>query len=299
MDITRETLAAMYVAFKKNFQVGFDRPAASWNKVATLVPSNTAQNFYDWLGSFPGMREWIGDRQIKFAGEYDYAIKNRKFEQTIGVPIDKIEDDLLGMYAPMFESMGEAASLWPDEIVWEAIRNAFVTNCYDGQFFFDTDHPTYNADGDQNGTVSNTQGGAGAPWMLLNTKKTLKPFIWQLRQAPSRLIKLDREEDQNVFFKDQYIYGTKGRGNSGYGFWQMAHGSKQTLNAANFRLARQAMEAIKDDRGRPVVNSPNLLVVGPALRDTAEELIKKERLTGGEDNVLKDAVEVMVSPYLY
>lgn len=299
MDITRATLDALFTGYKKNFQVGFDKYASSWNKIATEVPSTTAQNAYPWLGDLPGLREWIGDRQIKQFGAHDYAIKNRKFEQTIGVKVDAIDDDEFGVYAPMFTAMGEAASLWPDEIVWGALRDGFATNCYDGQYFFDTDHPVYDAEGAQSGTVSNYQAGASSPWVLMNTRKALKPLIWQLRQAPNKLVRMDDDKDTNVFMRDQYLYGTKGRGNAGYGFWQMAYGSKAALDSTSLKAARLAMRSLKDERGRPIVNEPNLLVVGTGNADAAEELINKDRLANGESNPLKGAFELLVTPYLY
>lgn len=299
MDINRATLDALFTGFKKLFQIGTTKFPPTWDKIATMVPSSTSQNAYPWLGDIPGLREWIGDRQVKKFGAHDYAIKNRKFEQTIGVKGDTISDDQFGVYSPMFTAMGEAASLWPDEIVYSALRDGFITKCYDGQYFFDTDHPSYNANGDESGTVSNYQAGAGAPWVLMNTRKALKPLIWQLREAPSKLVSMDREDDLNVFNRDEFLYGTKGRGNAGYGFWQMAYASKATLDEANFKAARLAMRSLKDELGRPVVNEPNLLVVGTANADAAEEILKKDRKANGETNTLQGAVELLVTPYLF
>lgn len=48
------------------------------------------------------MREWIGEREVQALAAYDYLIKNKKFEMTIGVPRDDIEDDKYGVYTPLF-----------------------------------------------------------------------------------------------------------------------------------------------------------------------------------------------------
>lgn len=45
------------------------------------------------------------------------------------------------MYSPSAKMAGYSAAQLPDEIVFEAINNSFTTPCYDGQSFFDTDHP--------------------------------------------------------------------------------------------------------------------------------------------------------------
>ena len=58
--------------------------------------------------------------------------KNKKFEMTIGVPRDDIEDDKYGVYTPLFSNMGEAAALQPDELVFGAMMSGFNEKCYDG-----------------------------------------------------------------------------------------------------------------------------------------------------------------------
>ena len=88
----------------------------------------------------PGMREWIGEREIQALAAYDYLIKNKKFEMTIGVPRDDIEDDKYGVYTPLFSNMGEAAALHPDELVFGAMMEGFTAKCYDGLSFFNEAH---------------------------------------------------------------------------------------------------------------------------------------------------------------
>ncbi len=66
--------------------------------------------------------------------------------------------------------------------------------------------------------------GNDTAWYLLCTKKSLKPLIFQERKAP-KFTSLTNENDENVFFNKQYIYGVDARANAGYGFWQMAYGS--------------------------------------------------------------------------
>lgn len=64
-------------------------------------------------------------------------------------------------------------------------------------------------------------------WYLLDTSKAIKPIIFQKRQDP-QLVSLVDEKDRNVFMNRQYLYGVDMRCNAGYGFWQMAFGSKGT-----------------------------------------------------------------------
>lgn len=156
MDITAGVLQSLYRGFKTAFQVGFQGVPVYWPKIATLVPSSTSQEDYGWLGEIQAMREWLGDRVINLVKAYSYSIKNRSFELTQGVDRDKIQDDQYGIYNPLFQMMGDSAGKHPDELIFALLATGFATLCYDGQYFFDTDHPVINADGTI-ASVSNMQ----------------------------------------------------------------------------------------------------------------------------------------------
>ena len=86
------------MGYSTAFNKSFDTTQSNYQKVATVVPSTTGEQDYKWLGQMPGMREWIGEREVQALAAYDYLIKNKKFEMTIGVPRDDIEDDKYGVY---------------------------------------------------------------------------------------------------------------------------------------------------------------------------------------------------------
>lgn len=61
-------------------------------------------------------------------------------------------------------------------------------------------------------------------WFLLCTNRAIKPLIFQNRRKPKFVAK-DRDNDDNVFYDKQYIYGVDSRCNAGYGLWQLVFGS--------------------------------------------------------------------------
>ena len=92
---TTSNLGMMYIGFKAAFKKAFDAAdPEDWRRLATLVPSTTAAELYAWLGAFPSLREWIGDRVIKQLERHDYTIRNRTFESTIQVRVDDVEGRL-------------------------------------------------------------------------------------------------------------------------------------------------------------------------------------------------------------
>jgi len=296
MLINGTSLGILFRAFKTAFKNGFAGITPHWMKVATLVPSSTATEDYGWLGKIPGMREWIGDRQIQNLKLHSYSIKNKKFESTVGVDRDSIEDDQLGVYTPIFEMLGQNSAEHPDRLVFAMLAAGFATACYDGQYFFDTDHPVVQAD-ESVASVSNVQAGAGSPWYLLDTRRPLKPIIYQERKKPN-FVALDKETDPNVFMKNEYIYGVDCRCNVGFGFWQMAFGSKAELDEANFNAAYTAMSSFKGDGGHPLGVQANLLVVGPSNAAAARKLLEAQLINGGDSNVNFKRVELLECPWL-
>lgn len=296
MIINAQNLGAIRVGFNTSYKRGLGQAPSQYKRIATVVPSSTKENKYGWLGKLPGMREWIGARHIHGLAEHDYSIANNDYELTIGVDRNDIKDDNLGVYDPMFQEMGESVGAHPDMLSFGALAAGFNTECYDGQNFFDTDHPVLDENGEVT-TVANTDGGSGTPWFLLCTKRALKPIIFQEREKPQFVAK-DSPTDDNVFNKKEFVYGSEGRWNVGYGFWQMAWGSKQTLNKANYKIAREALMGMKGDHGRPLGLMPDLLVVPPSLEGNALEILNAERDAAGATNVYKGTAELFNVPWL-
>lgn len=141
MIITPQALRGIYTAFNTVFNKAFEGQHPTYEKVATVVPSTSESETYAWLGDIPGMREWIGEREIQNLSGSAYTIKNKDFELTVGVDRNAVEDDKIGLYNPSIQMLGESAALHPDELVYGLLANGFTEKCYDGKAFFATDHP--------------------------------------------------------------------------------------------------------------------------------------------------------------
>ncbi|EES73453.1 hypothetical protein POTG_01748 [Paenibacillus sp. oral taxon 786 str. D14] len=140
MIINQQALRGLYTGFKTIFSKAFDTTPTLWNKVATKVTSENGEENYKWLGRIPRMREWIGDREVQNLSASDYTIKNKDFELTIGVDRNDIEDDRIGLYTPVIQDIAQSAAQFPDELVFQLLKDGFVNTCYDGKPFFSTDH---------------------------------------------------------------------------------------------------------------------------------------------------------------
>lgn len=308
--VTNETLNALRTTLRGEFRTAFQNASAAsfYGKLSTLIQSSSKTNTYDWLSKFPQMREWVGKRVLKSMGEASYQITNKKYEATLGVERTDIEDDNLGLYRTIAQSMGQEAGEFLDREIAKLMKSGFAVLCYDGQNFFDKEHPVYpNADGtkeDDDSTterVSNiyekTAGENNEPWFLLSLNRPLKPFILQQR-TQMEFESITDTKDESVFLEDKYMHGIRWRGNFGFGLWQQAVGSKSELTAEAFEGAYKMMQQFKRDGGDPMGIVPSTLVVSPSNQSAAEKILKAQFLDSGASNINYQKVELIVNPWL-
>lgn len=135
---------ARAVATLRGLTAKFDMGAAAakpfYPSLSTIVQSTGSDEQYGWLGSMPGMREWLGDRQFKSLRSAHFTLANKEWESSLAIQKNDIDDDRLGMYGPVLSQLGMEAAHHPDELLFSLIADGESEAGFDGQFFFDTDH---------------------------------------------------------------------------------------------------------------------------------------------------------------
>lgn len=291
MIINQAALSGIYKTFSTIFKEALAAAASQVDLVAMRVPSTGRSVDYKWLGNFPQMREWLGDRVIKDLSGFHYELVNKSYEATIEVDRDDIEDDQIGVYTPMIQGLAQSAKVHPDILAFALLKLGFSTRCYDGQYFFDTDHEVNGA------SVANSGGGSGTGWYLTDLSRPIKPLILQRRKEPE-FVAMDKPDDENAFMRKKYRYGVDDRKNVGFGLWQLAYGSKQTLNGTNYAAARSAMMSFTNDEGTPLGIKPTHLVVPPTLESVGRTVFEAEKDAAGASNVWYHTAELVVVPWL-
>jgi phage major head subunit gpT-like protein len=298
MIVNQESLANIYTALSAVFNAAFQGAPDAWYKrLAMMVPSSSRSIDYKFLLDFPGMREWIGDRLIKSLEGKNWEVVNKDWESTIEVFRNDIEDDQLGLYNPVVAALAQEAAHHPNQLIADLITGGGAALCYDGQYFFDTDHPV------GSGTTGNYDAGASIAWYLFDVSRAVKPFIFQSRK-PVQLTTMDRETDINVFMRRSFLYGVDARYAAAYGMWQLGYKSTQVLNDTYYPAARAAMMEFANADGRKLGIRPNLLVVPPSLEGTARQLLNAQFVIGdataggSKSNVWQGTAELLVIPEL-
>ncbi len=117
---------------------------ASWiSRVSRLFGSDQESETYKWLGQSTPMREWIGGRKAKGLRENGITITNKKYEGTMDIPVDWMRRDKTGQISIRIAELAQrTVGHWGKLLSTLVSNGTGSTNglCYDGQYFFDSDH---------------------------------------------------------------------------------------------------------------------------------------------------------------
>lgn len=161
MIINSNAASALYANLKAEFQKGSEEAKLIAKPLVETVPSSGKYNLYGWFEQIPGFAEWKkGEaRRKRNVVHKDFTVSNRKFEDTIAVDIDDVNDDQLGQYAPMAKGMGAAGELLMDQLVFDMFNDGFTTRlAYDGLPWFNTAHVVGESTVSNASTVTLTSG---------------------------------------------------------------------------------------------------------------------------------------------
>lgn len=304
MQITPSALRDLRVAISMLFDGARAKTPSVYQQIATRTTAATKTVSFPSHASTRKLRRWDGERKIVNGKAYDYRVTAEKFELTMGIPVEEIEDDNIGAYNHLVMDMGEQAALWPDDLVFEALLAGSTELAFDGKAFFANDHelkagstidnlfastsltkanvaavieammsyvgedgrslrvkpnllvvpPALQEEGLQivgadilaqvfgSNTAAagetNTMkgrltlavypelaasaGGSDTTWYLMDTTRSIKPLVFVERAAPKMTFK-NAENDDNVFWDDEVVFGVRARGAAGYGpYWLAA-----------------------------------------------------------------------------
>jgi phage major head subunit gpT-like protein len=296
MLITAAAIAALNTTFSTIFKGALGKAPNVLMSLSTPVASTTKLNTYGWMAPLKGMRKWIGPKRVNSLSSLSYKVENEPYETTFSVARDDVEDDNLGLAKPALEDIAGVADAWPDQLLATLIKAGTTTLCYDGQYYFDTDHPV------NGGTASNKTGNdAVQAWYILDVGGALKPFIFQTRKKPT-FVALTDPQASNVFHLAEYEYSVEARGAAGFGVWQRAHRCTAALSATNFEAVDLAMRSLTDDEGENLgllADPANIVcLVGVSGKQAAEDLFNEEFTSLGVKNKHYKKARVVYSPRL-
>lgn len=123
------------------------------NPISNFFPSTQSIEEYPWLGSAPVMNEWLGPRRVIELIENYLQIRNKHYEASIEIALKDLRRDKTGQALVRIADLARRSNSH-----WAGLLSALIiagesTPCYDGQYFFDTDH-SEGSSGSQSNDIS-------------------------------------------------------------------------------------------------------------------------------------------------
>lgn len=141
MSLDTAKAIAVQRGLTTKFNIGAQAAKPFYPNVCTEVPSQGADEGYAMLGGLPGMREWVGPRKFNELRGGQFTLANKLWEGSLLFDKDNIADDRIALYDTVAHDFGLSQARQPDELFFNTLlANAAATACWDGQYFFDTDH---------------------------------------------------------------------------------------------------------------------------------------------------------------
>ncbi len=118
-----------------------DKLAMLAKRVDSALPAESTE-VLDFIGMVPALREWVGGRSAKRPLAYKPTVTLKKFESTIDVPLDWVNNDKTGQVS---QASGQLVRRYNPQ--WTSARVARLINLggtlttgIDGKTFYATDH---------------------------------------------------------------------------------------------------------------------------------------------------------------
>lgn len=204
MVVTSDILKLTFAGIKTDFEDAYAtaNEAATWNQIATEIPTTLPIQDYAFLGRGAVMQEFKARMEAQGVNELgkDYQLSDIIYNAPMMVSRRSLEDDQYGLLKKRTEGLASEPIRHWNQLTFEQLVKGFAKRCYDGQYFFDTDHQ---------------EGASG----IQSNKFSL------------------------------------------------------SLNDQSLEEADRRMMSMVDDKGVPMEITPNALVVGPALKRRASDLI--------------------------
>ena len=136
--VNSSTLSTITTEFDVRFNDQYKKVEPIHPAFAMEIRSNSKILVHAWLDSIPGIREWVGPRHIHDVKGVGYSLTNQKWEGTISLKVDDLDDDEIGLYGPQVDMLAYNAAVHPDILFVDLYKNNGT--CYDGVAFYASTH---------------------------------------------------------------------------------------------------------------------------------------------------------------
>lgn len=144
----RSVLGMFYERLQQNI-------GTSWvDAISTpIINSDQDAEDYGWLGMVPQLSEKRGEKKYSQLRETEWNVKNVEYQGGIAIPKKHVLYDKTGQVRVRVNELADRSQAHWVSLIAPLIIAGEAALCYDGQYFFDTDH-SEGSSGAQSNSVS-------------------------------------------------------------------------------------------------------------------------------------------------
>ncbi len=171
--VTSDIVVLTAAGLKTDFDLALQQPSFSpdWQQIATMVSTTLPSQNYGFLGYGATMEEFKDELRKQGVNSYNYTLEDKVYKAGMSVERKAMEDDQYGLLRLRVQGLADEAIRFWNELAFTGLDAGFTTLCYDGQYFFDTDH----SEG-ISGSQSNTTSAALSDSSLETGRMTMRLF---------------------------------------------------------------------------------------------------------------------------
>lgn len=140
--VTSDILALTAAGLKTDFDLSLAQPAFTpdWAQIATRIGTTLPTQNYGFLGYGATMEEFKDEVREQSVNQYTYALSDKVYKADMNVDRKSLEDDQYGLLKLRVMGLADETTRFWNELAYGQLDAGFSTLCYDGQYFFDSDH---------------------------------------------------------------------------------------------------------------------------------------------------------------
>lgn len=131
----RAVLGMFYERLMQSTGMGWIDPIST-----PLIRSDQDSEDYAWIGMTPQMQEKRGEKRFQQLRTTEWEVKNVEYQTGLAIPKKHILYDKTDQVRVRVNELADRTQAHWASLIAPLIVNGESATCYDGQFFFDTDH---------------------------------------------------------------------------------------------------------------------------------------------------------------
>lgn len=112
-------------------------------KAALEIPSKAAYEKLGWIGTLPGVQQWLGEINAKGFENYEFSVRNLNWATSSPVNEDDVEDDQIGLLKMIPAMLVKRILSHPMKLIIGLMIDGDSGVAYDGNPFFDSSTRTF------------------------------------------------------------------------------------------------------------------------------------------------------------